>query len=403
MLSIATDRFLLHAASPILAVTLAALQSPGAGLRHVDPSRTIGTSKAVVVGGLPLAHTALILPVDSEGRVVGRGSAPLQVNQVLVNLSKVLEAAGTDFENLVRLHAFVARDEVVSEVERALVRWLSGKPGPAVTYAEGVLAHSEALVALEAVAAVPAGEEPSRVKRIIVPTLHLPIGTCHVAVLPPGRKVYVAGRAAPGNLEEAVRGTLEQLRGDLEEVGLSHSDVVQLKVFLNPIDRVAEVEGIIADYYGTGTPPAVAVVEWFGSSLPVEIEAVAAGGPALPAAERVEYFAPTARFSRIARVNHGDLIFVSGLYGKTAGEAGPQIHEILAELEEILEKTGSDLRYLVKATYYPSDDEADRKLNEIRPDYYDPRRSPSASKIRVRSVAREGKSITFDMIAVPTP
>ena len=71
-----------------------------------------------------------------------------------------------------------------------------------------------------------------------------------------------------------------------------------------------------------------------------------------------------------------------------------------AELKQLLDRTGSDLRHLVKATYYVSDDVADRKLNEIRPEFYDPRRPPSASKARVPGVGLAGKSITLDMIAV---
>ena len=36
-----------------------------------------------------------------------------------------------------------------------------------------------------------------------------------------------------------------------------------------------------------------------------------------------------------------------------------------ASLKQILQQAGSDLRHLAKATYYVSDDVADRKLNEI--------------------------------------
>ena len=66
----------------------------------------------------------------------------------------------------------------------------------------------------------------------------------------------------------------------------------------------------------------------------------------------------------------------------------------------MLEKTGSDFRHLAKATYYVADDEASRKLGELRPKFYDPRRPPAASKAVVPGVGLAGKTVTLDMIAV---
>jgi hypothetical protein len=50
-----------------------------------------------------------------------------------------------------------------------------------------------------------------------------------------------------------------------------------------------------------------------------------------------------------------------------------------------------------------STDEASRKLNELRPKYYDPKRPPAASKAMVTGVGADGKSVTLDMIAVAAP
>ena len=70
-------------------------------------------------------------------------------------------------------------------------------------------------------------------------------------------------------------------------------------------------------------------------------------------------------------------------------------------LQRVLSQAGSDLRHLVKATYYVSTDGASSKLNELRPDYYDPLRPPAASKARVTGVGRSKLGLGIDMIAVP--
>jgi enamine deaminase RidA (YjgF/YER057c/UK114 family) len=106
-------------------------------------------------------------------------------------------------------------------------------------------------------------------------------------------------------------------------------------------------------------------------------------------------------YSRVARINHGPTIYLSGLYGTNGQDAGKEVQELFANLKALLEKSGSDLRHLVKATYYVSTEEASQKLNELRPRYYDPLRPPAASKAMVAGVGRAGRGITLDMIAVP--
>lgn len=68
-----------------------------------------------------------------------------------------------------------------------------------------------------------------------------------------------------------------------------------------------------------------------------------------------------------------------------------------------MKRTGSDVRHLVKATYYVSDDGASKPLNVIRQKYYDPKRPPAASKATVPAVGVPDRSIAIDMIAVRVP
>ena len=105
-------------------------------------------------------------------------------------------------------------------------------------------------------------------------------------------------------------------------------------------------------------------------------------------------------------MSSGGVKYSSGMDAGSSGEVAmisisKQIHAIFASLKHVLGETGSDLKHLVKATYYPAADDPSAKLNEIRPEYYDPKRPPAASKAFVAGTGFAGRTITLDMIAVP--
>ena len=93
-------------------------------IQCVEPNAETGTSVAVVVGNLALAHTAQLLPLDPSGALVGKGDASIQAEQVLSNLSDVLGAASSDLAATVKLNVYVARGESLSQVQQAIARRL---------------------------------------------------------------------------------------------------------------------------------------------------------------------------------------------------------------------------------------------------------------------------------------
>src|SRR5262249_3973720 len=107
-------------------------------------------------------------------------------------------------------------------------------------------------------------------------------------------------------------------------------------------------------------------------------------------------------YARVARVHAEKTIYLSGLYATKAAKPAEQVEDLFAALGTLLDRAGSDLRHLAKATYYVSAEETSRALNELRPRCYGPRRPPAASKAMVPGVAREGRGTTLDMIAVPS-
>jgi enamine deaminase RidA (YjgF/YER057c/UK114 family) len=373
------------------------------------------TSAAVVVdAALPLAHTTQILPLDDQGRIISAGRAEKQASAVFDQLERALGEVHSSRSLLVKLNVYAALPEVIPAVKAVLARRLpeGGQSGPAISFVVGDLPDPEALVAIDAVAVAlePAGSRA--VSRFRIASLAGQRTGGHVALLPDGGRVYVSGQADPGaDLAQATRRTLEGLAKTLEHLGLDRSRVVQIKAFLAPMTAASEVERVVTEFFGAGAVPPLSLVEWRSSTPPIEIELIAAARR--PSAqdkepETVEFLTPPALkpspiFSRVARVNRGDLIYISGLYGPEQASGADQVKSIFDALGTVLTRAGSDFRHLVKATYYVSDDPASRALNELRPRYYDPARPPAASKALVPGVGADGRSITVDMIAVPKP
>jgi enamine deaminase RidA (YjgF/YER057c/UK114 family) len=109
-------------------------------------------------------------------------------------------------------------------------------------------------------------------------------------------------------------------------------------------------------------------------------------------------------------VNHASSVFVSGLNTpridsqpndlEPQANAEDEVKEAFTSLRRVLQTAGSDFKHLAKATYYVTNEAASRKLNDLRPSYYDPSRPPSASKATVAGVG-PGRTMAMDMIAVP--
>jgi enamine deaminase RidA (YjgF/YER057c/UK114 family) len=298
---------------------------------------------------------------------------------------------------------YVTDASAVEAVEQVLAERLPHANRPAVGFVVTRLPHADALVAMDAVAT--SKSDPGRAVKIVRSAKLFDDGSSHAAAMPQGTRVYVAGQAEKGTtLAEATRRTLESLRTTLKFLGVRETDVAQLKAFVKPMADVADVRREVTAFFGTQPVPPVAFVEW-ESSLPIEIELIAWGGRDR-SGDPVEYLTPPGMtaspvFSRVTRVNHSRTIYVSGLYGDDATDTASETRTIFESLRRLLDRAGSDLRHLAKATYYVSTDAASAKLNELRPEFYDPARPPSASKAMVAGVGRSGKSLTLDMIAVP--
>lgn len=391
-----------------LSLSLAYILSAGP-IKYIRSDAKTGTSAAVEVGPTALAHTAQLLPVDKAGQLVGPGNAAVQAERVLDNLETSLQAAKSSLAQVVKLNVYCRNQEAADETRKVLAARFAKEAKPAVSFVVGKLPHEGALVCMDAVAVSlvePPGPAPERI--VAKELSELDAGT-HVAVLPDGPVVYVAGQAERGaNLAESTRKTMQSLGSTLKFLKLTDDHVVQVKAFLDPMSDLSEVKREMAAFFKPGKVPPLVFVEWT-SAKSIEIELIASvPKPKETPEETVDYLTPPGMkpspvYSKVSRINHGNRIYTSGLYG--AGKNGTaEVRDIFDQLQGILRLTGGgDLKHLAKATYYVSTEDASKKLNELRPEYFDPKRPPSASKAAVTATGIMDRGITLDMIGATKP
>jgi enamine deaminase RidA (YjgF/YER057c/UK114 family) len=357
----------------------------------------------VIVDQMPLVHTRQLLPFDSAGKLVGEGSADKQIEQVLTNLEAVLNDSGSSLEKLIRLNVYALSNEVANRVRELLVERLGDTVRPAMTLVLTPLPHRGVLVAVDAVAGAADSGKAVALKRC--KSVSGNDQCADAALLPPGGIAYLSGAPAGFELTTLpVTKSMAQLMKTLGQLNLGPADVVQVKVFVRPVTAAEDILPEVQAFFPGQLAPPVVFVEWL-AAVPVEIEMIAQLPLSGKSTGGVEYFdppefRPSNVFSRVALMRAKRQIYISGLYARKPSRGELQAELLFGQLQEVLTRTGSDMRHLVKATYYVSDDDAARWVDRTRPKVFDPTRPPAASKVMVFGVGRAGRTMTVDMIAI---
>jgi enamine deaminase RidA (YjgF/YER057c/UK114 family) len=377
-------------------------------VEYIEPDPETGFSLATVVKDVPLAFTNQLFPFDENGNIMGSSSLTEQLDQVIRNAEIALKAAGTDLGSLVRIHLYLKNDTMADEALKRLKEALPEGTAPAITFISGGTARPGVLVSMDIVAVAPEEVVKERVSLYQTEGISGQPNRSDVAVLAPGRKVFISGQAVMGDdLSDATHQTMRNLFATLAYIGAKAEDVVQVKAFMNPINDASSIEGDIASFFRGRKAPPIISVEWITDPNRVEIELIASA-PADNAIndEVVSYYAPpwmiqATTYSRVVDIQKGGLFFTSGLYGE--GQDGQaQAYQIFEKLNKVLDKSGSDYDHLVKGTYYPSTDDGRQGFVSTRPEFYNPEKPPAASLIRVQGTGRTNKSINVDFIgAIP--
>ena len=95
--------------------------------------------------------------LDRGGDLVGEGDMARQAEQVFENLDAVLTANGASFEDVVKITTFVTDMSELQTVRDVRMRYLADPPPASTTVEVSGLFRPEALIEVEAVAAIDGG------------------------------------------------------------------------------------------------------------------------------------------------------------------------------------------------------------------------------------------------------
>lgn len=353
------------------------------------PAANADHSEAVRVQRGDLAHTGMLL----SGR---RGDVVAEMEGLLTEIQSVTKRLGADLQDVVKLNLYVDRDypkQLPVAISVLLAEWPQDAR-PALTVLPTPIIGGRSRLAVDAVIAIdPQARSKFRLEK-------------NVSVAPAGRDlVYVSGRAAAGELDEATTSTMKELLSVVSQLDMDPRDVIQVKAFINSMSDWEDVRDRIVDSFGDQSPPPIVYVKWMSPTRATEIELIASA-PAADTDQPLSFFTPDGDksspvFSRVARVHSDEVIYISGIYGTHTSSPELEVRTALSELIRTAYRAGSDLQHLAKATYYVSQGGSSAALNQLRPDYYQADRPPAASKVAVASLGARPHGLMMDMVAVP--
>ena len=82
---------------------------------HSNPAYSQGVA-------LPASARIVLIGIDADGQIVGKGDIAAQTAQALANLAMVLEAGGARPEDLVRLSIYIVGD---ADIRPAFGAWMA--------------------------------------------------------------------------------------------------------------------------------------------------------------------------------------------------------------------------------------------------------------------------------------
>ena len=370
---------------------------------------------------------------DSKGHAINPGDIAAQTRNTFENIRRVLQEAGADMSDIVRLNTYYQFEGEGAEITdfweqmtKVRLEYLPN-PGPSGTAVRvSGFGYEDLLIEVEAIAVVEA--EKTR----LMPKDHWDwsIPTPFSQGWRVGNLIFVGGQISgdskgrainPGDIAAQTRNTFENIRRVLQEAGADMSDIVRLNTYYQFEGEGAEITDfweqmtkVRLEYLPNPGPSGTAVrVSGFGyEDLLIEVEAIAvveAEKTRLMPKDHWDWSIPTP-FSQGWRV--GNLIFVGGqISGDSKGRAinpgdiAAQTRNTFENIRRVLQEAGADMSDIVRLnTYYQFEGEGAEitdfweQMTKVRLEYLaDP--GPAATAIRVNGFAYEDLLIEVEAIA----
>ncbi len=127
---------------------------PYTTITSADAKPVANYKMATRMEGGHLLYTAGQVARDAEGNVLAPGDIRTQAREVFQNLRRVLQAAGGDLTDLLKITTYLTRREDVPAVAEVRAEFMSGELPPSTLIVVARLAQSDLLIEVEGMAAI---------------------------------------------------------------------------------------------------------------------------------------------------------------------------------------------------------------------------------------------------------
>jgi 2-iminobutanoate/2-iminopropanoate deaminase len=299
-----------------------------------------------------------------------------KVDNCLNEVRKTLQAAGLDFEHVVKSFVYLEDREKYGELNERYARFFKDDP-PARTTLGVAQVPGESRLEITCIAYT----DPSKKKRIGDPPKGFPFSPGILA----GETLYISGKGDqlpggghPETFEEQVRQAMRNVEATLKQAGLDFRHVVMSHVFLDNADNLGVADRVYNEFFEDGSEPACATVfvDWIPGGLHVEVTCIATTDLSSrkvvrPAGLKSGAFAGAVTAS--PAVWAGNTLYLSGLGpdgDAAAADLGPQVHQMARNHVAVLDEAGLKLDDIVAGWVYLRDMGDYQAMNAIYREYF---------------------------------
>ena len=334
----------LCAALPVM--TMQKRETVNAGPAPVGPY-----SPAVKAGGL--IYVSGTLAQDDKGALVAPGDTAAQTRRIIERMREILGAAGSSLEQVVAVTVYLksAGDfQVMNDTYRTF--WPKDPPTRTTVITELLLGANVEI----AMIAVPSGAE----RHVIHPSDWVKSPNPYSYAIRTGDTVFLSGlvprngrdnSAVTGDIRVQTKAVMDNAGELLKAAGLDYSNIVSARLYLPDASVFQQMNEVYRGYFKAAPPPARATVKagLAGAQYGVEMTFVASSSPR-------EAISPGQNLS--AGIKSGNRLFVSGVLGSTAenaGDAAAQTREVMARIRKTLDAAGYSPADVVEGLVYLTD------------------------------------------------
>ncbi len=344
----------------LLILEVFALQT-GKQVIRVGPDFNLPFSPAVRAGNF--IYVAGTMATDEKGQLI-QGDIKAQTKRTLDNISQVLKAAGSSFENVASVYVYLksASDfQAMNEVYRTYFP----KDPPGRTTVQANLVLPGGLIEISMIA-IPDGGE----RKVIHPSDWMKSPNPYSYGIKSGDTLFLAGLVSRNGVDNSVvagdmkvqtKTAMDNAGEILKAAGMAHSDVVNSRVYITDTAMFQDMNAVYRTYFPKD-PPARATVKagLMGPQFVVEITMLAVKG-----AVRESITTPNAdgtpgrpNPNLSSAIRFGNRLYLSGMLGineTNKNDVKAQTRETLASLGRALKAAGFDWSNVVDGIVYVTD------------------------------------------------